>query len=125
MAQAGNDGRWCAQNPDDRMVEEPVDGVVRMMPDGGVAGVQPGERLERPQFLVGRPPRFHSRIHGLAIARCTITSQGAVENCCVLRGRSEFNGELLSALREWRYEPAKAGGKPVSIRYIVQVRIEN
>lgn len=72
----------------------------------------------------GYPPQaLRERIGGTVSVRCTVTLQGTVEDCQVLRGLPLVEGPILEALRARRYAPALEDGRPVAVRMLFTVRV--
>ena len=83
----------------------------------------------RPKLIDARPPELSAEqraVRGIApmMVKCTITTAGAVVDCCILRGINGYNATVLEALAHWRYEPATLQGKPVSVRYVIAMRLD-
>jgi hypothetical protein len=125
------DGHWCAVTPvhsTDKPAVVPMDfvfddaGVGRAVPNDG--GIDTAHEVVRPRLLSAQPVFTKGTARGLMIARCIVTRQGRLEDCCVIRGRTDYNRALLDSLALWRYEPAVFRGNPVSIRYVIQVNVE-
>jgi len=55
-------------------------------------------------------------IEGTVIVKYVITATGAVTGVKAVRGPSALRGVCVSAVRQWRFEPAVLDGRPVSIR---------
>jgi periplasmic protein TonB len=116
---------------------------------GGVAGAMPlpflnsqageqpsgeevlpfGASMTPPQLLSGAPLAYtrealEARVHGLLIARCTITREGAVTGCHVIKGLPFMNEAALTALESRRYRPVHYQGKPVSVSYTFHVKLD-
>jgi periplasmic protein TonB len=114
---------------------------------GGVAGAAPlpflmdqaggqgeevlpfGASMTPPQLLSGAPLEYtrearEARIRGLLIARCTITKEGAVTGCRVIKGLPFMNDAALAALQSRQYRPVHFQGKPVSVSYTFHVKLD-
>src|SRR5690349_11130496 len=101
-----------------------LDGGVLESPDGGrtdLAGfVEAGLAMERPRRLSGDSPVYtreaaEQHVEGTFIARCELTENGDVTDCCVLKGLPYMNEAVLDALETWKYTPARFKGRPVRI----------
>jgi len=139
--------------PDDETPDEPVEGVVGGHPEGvltgGVLGaafipgltgggggtgtgedVLPfGSGMTRPELLSGGNLQYtrealEARVEGTLIAKCVITREGEVENCRIIKGLPHMDGAVLSSLTTRRYRPVTFQGKPVSVSYTFNVRLE-
>ena len=54
----------------------------------------------------------------------TIDEQGRVVNATLrLSLHPIYDAQLLSATREWRYQPAMLNGRPVKFRKIIQITV--
>jgi len=87
---------------------------------------------ERGQGKMTRPKRIsgsfdelyrqgnHLRYHGKLIVKCSVTVEGTVENCRVIRPirPSELDTKLAQMLQDWRYEPATFDGAPIEVDYV-------
>jgi protein TonB len=82
-----------------------------------------------PQLLSGAQLQYtrealEARVSGTAIARCTITREGDVENCRIIRGLPHMDAAVLDALTNRHYRPVSFQGQPVSVSYTFHVRLE-
>lgn len=59
---------------------------------------------------------------GLAIVRCTITTEGTAEDCVILHPVWFTGDAVLRWLSEQRWIPATRGGKAVNARYVFNFR---
>jgi TonB family protein len=98
----------------------------------GVTGDENGPRKIGPDV---KPPRLINRIEpkypealraegksGLVVLQTTIDRQGAVVNPVVVRhAEPELDAAAIEAVRQWRYEPATAEGKPVAVYFTITV----
>jgi TonB family protein len=83
--------------------------------------------MTRPIMLSGRDPLYtkdalENRIQGKFIARCVITTEGAVTNCLVLKSLPYMDQAILDALMSRKYKPATMNGAPVAVRYVFNVQ---
>jgi protein TonB len=88
-----------------------------------------GDGMQRPKLLSKVDPVFtkearEARAQGLILAKCVITTAGRLRDCQVVKGVPLMNQQVLSALQKWRYEPVIYRGQPVSVRYLIPVRLE-
>jgi len=58
------------------------------------------------------------QLEGLVIVRIDIAADGSVTKAQVLKGEPPFTDAVLSAVKRWRFQPARAGGQPVATRQI-------
>jgi 3-phytase len=62
------------------------------------------------------PPSVLAQVSGVAIVEALVNEEGQVESACMLRGlRSDVDPQVLAAVRQWRFEPARSKGKPVAV----------
>ena len=57
------------------------------------------------------------------IARCTITQEGEVERCRIIKGLPHMDEAVLEALTSRHYRPVSFQGRPVSASYTFQVKL--
>ena len=60
----------------------------------------------------------------MAIVKCVITLTGSLTNCRIVKGLPYMDGAMLAAVSQWQYEPVRWQGRPVSVEYLVTIRIE-
>ncbi len=88
-----------------------------------------GPDMTRPTLLSGDPlifPREAQLAHvsGAIIARCTITTEGALRSCRIIKGLPFLDQPILDSLATRRYTPVLAQGKPVSVQYVFNLKVE-
>ncbi|AKJ04854.1 protein TonB [Archangium gephyra] len=88
-----------------------------------------GASMTPPQLLSGAQLQYtrealEARVSGTAIARCTITREGDVENCRIIRGLPHMDEAVLDALTSRHYRPVSFQGQPVSVSYTFHVRLQ-
>ena len=59
---------------------------------------------------------------GTVVVDTTIDKQGNVAKMRVLSGPVLLRQAALSALRQWKYQPSKLNGQPISIEMIVSIQ---
>jgi hypothetical protein len=84
--------------------------------------------MSAPRRLWGRlpelpPEAIEQRIGGLGLARCTITREGRVKDCCIMKSLPFVDAAFLRSLLRSRYTPGLSEGQPISLRYTFTVRI--
>ncbi len=57
---------------------------------------------------------FLKRIEGTVLIEALIDIEGRVARCRVLQSVPELDAAALAAVRKWRFEPARRGGRPVA-----------
>lgn len=77
-----------------------------------IKGVEPG-----PAWEPGKRPRS-----GKVTLSCVIDACGRVTHCApVATSGASFTRAALEAVGQWRYEPARRAGRPVSCRFTIHV----
>ena len=66
---------------------------------------------------------LEARVEGTMIVRCTITVEGRVEKCQVLKSLPFLEQAVLENLYSSRYKPVTFQGKPVAVGYTFNVRL--
>jgi protein TonB len=71
------------------------------------------------------PPReaLVAGVSGTVIAKCTITVEGALRNCRIIKGLPYLDKPMLDMLATRRYSPVLYQGKPVSVEYVFNLRV--
>jgi len=88
-----------------------------------------GQGMQPPQLLSGASIQYtrealESRVRGMLIVKCVITREGAVESCRIIKGLPHMDVAVLSALETRRYRPVTWQGKPISVSYNFNIRLE-
>ena len=89
-----------------------------------------GSGMTPPQLLdAGIPLRYttealHARVSGTLIARCTVTREGAVEDCRVIKGLPFMDAAVVEGLTSRRYRPVTFQGRPVTVKYTFNVSLK-
>ena len=64
-----------------------------------------------------------ARLEGRAILQAVISAAGRVEEVVVLRSTNAlFDAAAIDAVRQWEYEPARQGDRPVAVYFTIDVR---
>lgn len=84
--------------------------------------------MSRPVKLSGPEPVYTpealaQRAQGLFIARCTVTLEGQVKDCRVLKPVPYMTEAVLEALQQQRYKPATLNGEPIEVEYSFNIRL--
>jgi protein TonB len=87
-----------------------------------------GEGMTHPVLLSKRDPVYTSEAiaaheEGTMLLKCVITQEGTLERCRIIKGLPHMNSAVLSALSTWKYAPVTFQGHPVSIEYVIQVKL--
>lgn len=86
------------------------------------AGMTPPQLLSGAQLQYTREA-LAARVSGTVIARCTITQEGTVERCRIIKGLPHMDEAVLEALTSRHYRPVSFQGRPVSVSYAFQVKL--
>jgi hypothetical protein len=83
-----------------------------------------------PKKISGREPKFTAQAlaageSGLGIARCTLTKEGVVKSCILIKALPHMEQEVLDVLHGSRYSPVMCEGKPVEASYVFTLRLRH
>lgn len=84
--------------------------------------------MEKPVRLGGFDPSYtaaarRARVEGVVILDAVIDRIGQVTDVKVLKALSlGLTESAVRAVESWRFEPARLGGRPISVRYNLTVR---
>lgn len=87
------------------------------------------EQMTRPVRISGEDPRFsedaiRNESGGLAIAQCSVSAEGAVSGCRIVKSVKFMDEAVVESLQGWRMKPATLDGKPVALRnFTFQMRL--
>ncbi|MCY1077242.1 energy transducer TonB [Archangium lansingense] len=106
-----------------------------MLGNGNVQGtgeeVLPfGAGMTPPQIVsTGVPLQYtleaaRARVSGVVIAKCTITREGNVEKCRIIKGLPYMDEAVLESLTSRHYRPVTYQGRAVSVTYNFQVSLK-
>jgi tRNA A-37 threonylcarbamoyl transferase component Bud32 len=87
-----------------------------------------GPEMTRPTLLSGSDlvtPReaLVAGVSGTVIAKCTITTEGTLRNCRIIKGLPYLDKPMLDMLATRRYSPVLYQGKPVSVEYVFNLKV--
>lgn len=93
-----------------------LDDAERVLRDLRIGGDAPAcvDDYAREHLLVKSDPRFAQRYNTIPV-RVIIDREGKVRHAHLLSAFAEQSQPILSALREWRFEPYVVDGKPVEV----------
>lgn len=82
-----------------------------------------------PELLSGAEVRYppealKAHVSGRVIARCTLTREGRVDDCRILKGLPHMDEAVLQALRSRRYRPVTYRGAPVTVKYTFHMKLQ-
>jgi protein TonB len=89
-----------------------------------------GSGMTPPQAIAtGVPLRYtyealQARVRGVVIAKCTITREGEVQNCRIIKGQPYMDEAVLEFLTSRRYRPVTYQGRAVSVSYTFNVNLK-
>jgi protein TonB len=103
----------------------------------GVGLIQPAEpgpvefsgEMAPPRKIAGPDPRYtpealEREVEGTMIVKCTVTMQGAVRDCRVIKSVPYMDRTVIDAVERRRYTPALLHGQPVEVDYIFRVQLK-
>lgn len=89
-----------------------------------------GAGMTAPQLVsAGVPLQYtqeaaRARVSGVIIAKCTITREGDVEKCRLIKGLPHMDEAVLESLTSRQYRPVTFQGRPVSVTYTFHVNLK-
>ncbi|NMO16258.1 energy transducer TonB [Pyxidicoccus fallax] len=88
-----------------------------------------GPGMTPPVMLGGQPIAYTpgalaAGVEGTLVAKCTITVDGQVKDCRVIKGLPHMNEAVLESLHSRRYRPVTYQGRPVSVSYSFTVKLK-
>jgi TonB family protein len=98
---------------------------------GGTGGgaYKPGSGVSSPQLLREVKPNYtvdamRAKVHGAVLLECVVETDGAVEECRVMKSLDKVFGlddEALKAARQWRFVPGHRFGEPVRVLVTIEL----
>lgn len=91
------------------------------------APVRVGGKIQPPRLVSSVLPVYPSiaqqaNVVGTVVIDTTIDKNGNVSKMRVISGPELLRGAALSALRQWKYEPSRLNGEPISIQMVVSIQ---
>jgi protein TonB len=89
-----------------------------------------GAGMTPPQLVsAGVPLQYtyeaaRARVSGVVIAKCTITREGDVEKCRIIKGLPHMDDAVLESLTSRQYRPVTFQGRAVSVTYTFHVNLK-
>jgi serine/threonine-protein kinase len=88
-----------------------------------------GEGMSRPEQLEGKEIAYTrealaAKVQGTMLVKCTITRQGRVENCRILKPVPHMEQTVVEALQSRVYKPILYKGQPVAVDYVFSVKLQ-
>ena len=88
-----------------------------------------GEGMTRPEFI-RTPPGFEcpreareAKIDGTMLASCTVTYDGYLKDCKIIKPMPFMEQVALDLLSRWRVGPVLFQGQPVQVNYKIPIRM--
>ncbi|MEP7124328.1 MAG: TonB family protein [Byssovorax sp.] len=116
--------------------EARIAGPSAISPPAGVAAPLPsseilpfGDGMNLPRLIEGPEPVYpraarEARVQGTLLAKCVITTQGALQGCKILKSLPFLDEPVLTALAGRRYAPVMFQGRPINVEYVISLRFE-
>lgn len=87
-----------------------------------------GPEMTRPSLISGGElsyPReaMLAGVSGTIIAKCLVTSEGALRNCRIIKGLPFLDKAALDVLATRKYSPVTYQGKAVSVEYVFNLKV--
>ena len=87
-----------------------------------------GPEMTRPSLISGGElayPReaMLAGVSGTIIAKCTVTAEGTLRNCRIIKGLPFLDKAALDVLATRRYSPVTYQGKAVSVEYVFNLKV--
>lgn len=105
-----------------------LDGLTQGLGGTGEDVLPFGAGMTLPELRSGATLQYtrealEARVSGTVIARCTITREGSVENCKIIKGLPYMDAAVIDALTTRQYRPVHFQGRPVSVSYTFNVTL--
>jgi serine/threonine-protein kinase len=123
-----------APEPDSAAVETAGSLAVPVLPANvlAAAGTRPlpyGEGMSRLERLEGKEIAYTrealaARVQGNMLVKCTITREGRVENCRVLKPVPHMEQAVVETLQSYVYKPILYKGQPVAVDYVFNLKLQ-
>jgi TonB family protein len=84
--------------------------------------------MSRPEQLSGKEIAYtraalDARAEGTMVVKCTITKEGRVQNCRVVKAVPHMEQAVVQALESRTYKPIVYQGQPVAVDYVFRIRL--
>jgi len=88
-----------------------------------------GEGMSLPRLLEGPEPVYpraarEARVEGTLLAKCVITTEGALRGCRIIKSLPFLDQPVLDALAQRRYTPVSFQGRPVAVEYVIPFKLK-
>ncbi|HEX5752802.1 MAG TPA: energy transducer TonB [Archangium sp.] len=88
------------------------------------AGMTPPQLVSTGVPLQYSYEALRARVSGVIIAKCTITREGDVENCRIIKGLPFMDDAVLQSVTSRHYRPVTFQGRPVNVSYTFTVNLK-
>lgn len=88
------------------------------------AGMTPPQLLSTGVPLQYTHEALRARVSGVIIAKCTITREGNVENCRIIKGQPFMDDAVLQSVSSRQYRPVTFQGRAVNVSYTFTVNLK-
>ncbi len=88
-----------------------------------------GEGMTRPTLVGGPEPSFprearEAKVEGTLLAKCVITTEGALTGCRIIKSLPFLDQPVLEALAQRRYTPVSFQGRKVAVEYVIPFKFK-
>ncbi len=102
-------------------------GVEALLPSSEILPF--GEGMSLPRLLEAPEPSYprearEARVEGTLLAKCVITTEGALQRCRIIKSLPFLDEPVLAALAHRRYAPVMFQGRAVNVEYVISLRFE-
>lgn len=87
------------------------------------AGMTPPQLLSTGVELRYTSDAARAHVSGVIIAKCTITREGDVQNCRIIRGLPFMDEAVMESLTSRHYRPVTFQGRNVSVSYTFHIKL--
>ncbi len=90
---------------------------------------QPAGDFQEPKKTVDVKPEYPDRAgnlgtQGVVILQTTIEEDGSIGPIRVEKGLRGLTGQAITAVRQWKYEPATLDGEPIAVNFTLTVNFQ-
>lgn len=87
------------------------------------AGMTPPQLVSTGVQLQYTADAVRAHVSGVIIAKCTITREGDVQNCRIIRGLPFMDEAVMESLTSRHYRPVSFQGRNVSVSYTFNIKL--
>lgn len=87
------------------------------------SGMTPPRMLSTGKQLEYTYEAARAHVSGVVVARCTITREGDVRDCHIIKGLPFMDEAVLEALTTRHYQPVTFQGRPVNVSYTFNINL--